>query len=59
MQENWDRFLPQFKKKNVQRRKPHVVKDKRVYTPFPPAQQPSKVHFWGWLVGVLATDVND
>lgn len=44
-QENWDRFLPEFKKKNVQRRKPHAVKERRVYTPFPPAQQPSKVRF--------------
>lgn len=42
-QENWDRFLPQFKKKNVQRRKPHAVKEKKAYTPFPPLQQPSKV----------------
>lgn len=42
--ENWDRFLPQFKKKNVQRKKPQEVKPKRTYTPFPPAQQPSKVH---------------
>lgn len=24
--ENWDRFLPQFKKKNVQRRKPSQVR---------------------------------
>lgn len=42
-QENWDRFLPQFKKKNVQRQKPKEVKAKKVYTPFPPPQQPSKV----------------
>jgi len=64
--EDWSRFLPTFKKKNVQRRKPHQVqveaekvekasgtdtatdaaagkKKKKVYTPFPPAQQPSKV----------------
>ena len=41
--ENWDRFLPKFKKKNVQRRKPHKVRKKKEYTPFPPPQLPSKV----------------
>ena len=59
--ESWDRFLPTFKKKNVQRRKPHqsieeskkasdaaggkatAKKKKKSYTPFPPAQQPSKI----------------
>ena len=64
--ESWDRFLPTFKKKNVQRRKPHQLveenkrasesaaaaigggakppaKKKKSYTPFPPAQQPSKI----------------
>ncbi|RQM23138.1 hypothetical protein B5M09_004675 [Aphanomyces astaci] len=41
--ENWDRFLPVFKKKNVQTKKPHVVREKRVYTPFPPAPTPSKI----------------
>lgn len=40
--ENWDRFIPQFKKKNVQRRKPAVVKPKKEYTPFPPPQPMSK-----------------
>ena len=39
--ENWERFLPRFKKRNVQRRKPGVIK-KKEYTPFPPPQQPSK-----------------
>ena len=37
--ENWDRFLPQFKKQNVKRKK--VAADKRKkkeYTPFPPEQ---------------------
>ncbi|GBF88792.1 KRR1 small subunit processome-like protein [Raphidocelis subcapitata] len=42
-EENWDRFLPKFKKRNVPRRKPHVVREKKAYTPFPPPQQPSKV----------------
>lgn len=41
--ENWDRFLPKFKKKNVKRRKPAKIRQKKDYTPFPPPQQPSKV----------------
>ncbi|ETV95139.1 hypothetical protein H310_11407 [Aphanomyces invadans] len=41
--ENWDRFLPVFKKKNVQTKKPHVVREKKAYTPFPPAPTPSKI----------------
>ncbi|CAK4066414.1 unnamed protein product [Aphanomyces euteiches] len=41
--ENWDRFLPTFKKKNVQTKKPHVVREKKAYTPFPPAPTPSKI----------------
>jgi ribosomal RNA assembly protein len=65
--EDWSRFLPTFKKKNVQRKKPMQAviekekakknasttnsnneeetqtKKKRVYTPFPPAQTPSKI----------------
>lgn len=40
--ENWDRFLPNFKKKNVKRRAA-VIKPKAPYTPFPPAQPLSKV----------------
>ncbi|KDD75833.1 hypothetical protein H632_c479p1 [Helicosporidium sp. ATCC 50920] len=40
--ENWDRFLPKFKKKNVQSRKPFVVREKKEYTPFPPAPMPRK-----------------
>ncbi|EFJ19330.1 hypothetical protein SELMODRAFT_268270 [Selaginella moellendorffii] len=39
--ENWERFLPKFKKKNVQRKK--SKKEKKPYTPFPPPQQPSKI----------------
>ena len=42
-EENWERFLPRFKKKNVRRKKPAVVAKKKDYTPFPPPQQPSKV----------------
>jgi ribosomal RNA assembly protein len=41
--EDWSRFLPTFKKKNVQRKKPKELKEKKAYTPFPPAQQPSKI----------------
>jgi ribosomal RNA assembly protein len=44
--ENWDRFLPHFKKRNLsKRRKPFkmVDKSKKVYTPFPPPQEKSKV----------------
>ena len=50
--EDWSRFLPQFRSKNVPRRKPHQKsaadnknkkKKKQPYTPFPPAPQPSKV----------------
>ncbi|XP_059643695.1 KRR1 small subunit processome component homolog [Cornus florida] len=40
--ENWDRFLPQFKKKNVKQKKVKS-KEKKRYTPFPPPQQPSKI----------------
>jgi len=41
--QEWSRFLPQFKKKNVQRKKVATQKTKKAYTPFPPAQQPSKI----------------
>lgn len=44
--ESWDRFLPQFKKRTLsKRRKPKNVTDKskKVYTPFPPPQEKSKV----------------
>jgi ribosomal RNA assembly protein len=44
--ENWDRFLPHFKKRNLSKRRvPHNVTDKskKVYTPFPPPQEPSKL----------------
>lgn len=40
--ENWDRFLPKFKKKNVQQKK-IKSKEKKPYIPFPPPQQPSKI----------------
>lgn len=41
--EDWSRFLPQFKKRSVARRTPAKVREKKTYTPFPPAQQASKV----------------
>ncbi|KAI5366351.1 Putative K domain-containing protein [Septoria linicola] len=44
--ENWERFLPHFKKRNLSKRRvPFQVNDKskRVYTPFPPPQEKSKV----------------
>ncbi|KAK1430059.1 hypothetical protein QVD17_12550 [Tagetes erecta] len=40
--ENWDRFLPKFKKKNVKQKKVKT-KEKKQYTPFPPPQPPSKI----------------
>ena len=45
--ESWDRFLPKFKKHNVKSKKPSApdvkAAAKKVYTPFPPPQQPSKM----------------
>ena len=42
--ENWDRFLPQFKKQNIKRKKIAQEKRKKAkeYTPFPPEQLPRK-----------------
>ena len=44
--ESWDRFLPHFKKRTLsKRRRPFKITDKakKVYTPFPPAPEKSKV----------------
>lgn len=52
--ESWDRFLPKFGKRKEKRKqatgiegppakKKKVQIEKKVYTPFPPPQQPSKV----------------
>ena len=42
--ENWERFLPQFKKQNVKRKKlaTETRQKKKEYTPFPPEQLPRK-----------------
>lgn len=42
--EDWSRFLPMFKKRNVARKKSKKPKkEKKIYTPFPPAQLPRKI----------------
>ncbi|ALC39599.1 dbe [Drosophila busckii] len=42
--EDWSRFLPKFKNKNISKRKqPKNKKTKKEYTPFPPAQPESKI----------------
>ncbi|CRG86860.1 hypothetical protein PISL3812_03872 [Talaromyces islandicus] len=44
--QSWDRFLPNFKKRTLSKRRvPHKVTDKskKNYTPFPPAQEKSKI----------------
>lgn len=38
--EDWSRFLPDFKKRNVKRK--NKSKEKKEYTPFPPEQMPRK-----------------
>ncbi|OAA68434.1 rRNA assembly protein [Niveomyces insectorum RCEF 264] len=44
--ESWDRFLPNFKKRTLSKRRvPHTITDKtkKAYTAFPPAPEKSKV----------------
>lgn len=42
--EDWGRFLPKFKNKNISKRKqPKVKKVKKEYTPFPPPMPLSKI----------------
>merc|ERR1711865_831505 len=40
-EENWDRFLPHFKKRNIQRKK-QKIKKKKSKEVFPPQQTPRK-----------------
>ena len=41
--ENWERFLPQFKKMNIKKKKEKTEKrEKKEYNPFPPEQLPRK-----------------
>jgi ribosomal RNA assembly protein len=40
--QNWERFLPHFKKRNVQRKKAQKVKKKKTKEVFPPQPQPRK-----------------
>ena len=41
--ENWDRFLPKFKRSKAPPKKKLKIKEKKPYTPFPPPQRESKV----------------
>lgn len=43
--QNWDRFLPTFKKRNVKTKKAKTKTEekKKDYTPFPPPQATSKI----------------
>lgn len=41
--ENWDRFLPKFKKKNPKKSKKAARKEPKPYTPFPPLPTPSRI----------------
>merc|ERR550525_1580740 len=42
--ENWERFLPKFEHKNLSKRKqPLKKREKKPYTPFPPAPTMSKI----------------
>lgn len=44
--QSWERFLPQFRHKNLsKRREPKKKSVKKEYTPFPPSQPESKVCF--------------
>jgi ribosomal RNA assembly protein len=41
--ENWQRFLPKFNSKTVNKRKHKIINIKKPYTPFPPPQHESKL----------------
>lgn len=49
--QNWERFLPKFKRKNLKKRKEPKKKNiKKEYTPFPPPQPESQVSWkFIWL----------
>lgn len=48
--QSWERFLPQFKHKNVNKRKePKKKTVKKEYTPFPPPQPESQVSIECWI----------
>lgn len=38
VQENWERFLPHFKKRNIQRKKTKILKKPKSKSLFPPEQ---------------------
>ncbi|KAK6200017.1 uncharacterized protein RJT21DRAFT_38789 [Scheffersomyces amazonensis] len=43
-EQDWSRFLPSFKKRNIARKKSKTSKrEKKIYTPFPPAPTPRKI----------------
>ena len=42
-EESWERFLPKFRKRNARKKGPAKDAKKKVYTPFPPPQAPSKI----------------
>ena len=42
VEENWERFLPSFKKKKAKKKKAKPIKEKE-YSPFPPEQKPRKI----------------
>ena len=41
--ENWNRFLPNYVKHNVKKKKGKNIKEKKEYNPFPPEQQKRKI----------------
>lgn len=52
--QNWERFLPKFRHKNLtKRREPKKKSVKKEYTPFPPSQPDSKVHRESGLIAHL------
>lgn len=49
--QSWERFLPKFKHKNVNKRKePKKKTVKKEYTPFPPPQPESQVSVKCWIL---------